>query len=31
MREGILRVEKEAYFSPYSNSPEKGTEVHSVL
>ena len=24
-------IEKEAYFSPYSDSPGKGTEVHSVL
>ena len=31
MREGILGVEKEAYFSPYSDSPGQGTEVHSVL
>ena len=31
MREGIPGVEEEAYFSPYSDSPEKGTEVHSVL
>ena len=31
MQEGIPRVEGEAYFSPYSNSPAKGTEVHGVL
>ena len=31
MREGILGIEKEAYFSSYSDSPGKGTEVHSVL
>ena len=24
-------IEKEAYFSSYSNSPGKGTKVHSVL
>ena len=31
MREGILGIEKEAYFSSYSNSPREGAEVHSVL
>ena len=31
MREGIPGVEKEAYFSSYFDSPEKGTEVHCVL
>ena len=31
MREGIPGVEEEAYFNPYFDSPEKGTEVHSVL
>ena len=31
MREGILGIKKEAYFRSYSNSPIKGTEVHSVL
>ena len=31
MREGILGIEKEAYFNSYSDSPKKGTEVHSVL
>ena len=31
MREGIPRVEKEAYFSSYSDSPGEGAEVHSVL
>ena len=24
-------IEEKAYFSSYSNSPEKGIEVHSVL
>ena len=27
----IPGIEEEAYFSSYSNSPRKGTEVHSVL
>ena len=27
----VLGIEEEAYFSSYSNSPGKGTEVHSVL
>ena len=31
MLEGIPGAEEEAYYSPYSNSPGKGTEVHSVL
>ena len=31
MREGIPGVEDETYFSPYSISPGKGIEVHSVL
>ena len=31
MREGIPGVEKEAYFSPYSDSPGKRTKVHCVL
>ena len=31
MREGILDTEDEAYFSSYSDSPGKGTEVHRVL
>ena len=31
MREGITGVEEKTYFSPYSDSPGKGTEVHSVL
>ena len=31
MQEGILGVEEEAYFSSYSDSPEKGTGVHGVL
>ena len=31
MREGILGIEKEAYYSSYFDSPGKGTEVHSVL
>ena len=31
MREGILDTEDEAYFSSYSDSPRKGTEVHRVL
>ena len=30
MREGILGIEKEAYFSSYFDSLGKGTEVHSV-
>ena len=31
MREGIPDTEEEAYFSSYSDSLGKGTEVHSVL
>ena len=31
MREGILGVEEEAYFSSYSDSPGEGAEVHNVL
>ena len=31
MREGILGIEEEAYFSSYSNSLGEGAEVHSVL
>ena len=31
MREGIPRIEKEAYYSSYSDTLIKGTEVHSVL
>ena len=31
MGEGILGIEEEAYFSFYSDSLRKGTEVHSVL
>ena len=31
MQKGIPGVEDEAYFSPYSDSPGKGTEVHNVL
>ena len=31
MLEGILGIEKETYFSSYFDTPEKGTEVHSVL
>ena len=31
MREGILGVEEETYFSLYSDSPGEGIEVHSVL
>ena len=31
MLEGILGIEKEAYFNSYSNSPEKETEVYGVL
>ena len=31
MREIILGVKEEAYLSSYSNSPERGVEVHSVL
>ena len=31
MSEGIPGIEKKAYFSSYSDSPEKGTEVHNVL
>ena len=29
--EGILGIEKKVYFDSYSDSPEKGTNVHSVL
>ena len=31
MLASVLGIEKEAYFSSYSNSPGKGIEVHSVL
>ena len=31
MREGIPDTKEEAYFSSYSDSPGKGTEVHCVL
>ena len=31
MREGILGVEEEAYFSSCLDSPGQGTGVHSVL
>ena len=31
MLEDILGIEKEAYYSSYSDSPKIGTEVHSVL
>ena len=31
MRESIIGVEKDAYFSSYSDSPREGVEVHSVL
>ena len=31
MRGGIPRVEEEAYFSSYLDSPGQGTGVHSVL
>ena len=31
MREGIPGVEEEAYFRSYSDSPEDGAKVHSVL
>ena len=31
MREDIPRIEKEAYFSSYSDSPREGVEVHSVF
>ena len=31
MWNGILGIENEAYFSSYSDSPGKGTEVHGVL
>ena len=31
MLANVPRIEEEAYFSSYSNSPEKGTEVYSVL
>ena len=31
MREGILGIEEEAYFSSYYDSPGEGTEVHNVL
>ena len=29
--EGIPRIEDEAYFSSYFDSPEKGIKVHNVL
>ena len=31
MREGILGVKEEAYFSSYFDSPRERTGVHSVL
>ena len=31
MQAGIPRIEKEAYFDSYYDSPGKGTNVHSVL
>ena len=31
MRVSIPGIEKEADFSSYSDSPRKGTDVHSVL
>ena len=31
MLKGIPGIEKEDYFSSYSDSLRKGTEVHSVL
>ena len=31
MRGGIPRVEEEAHYNSYIDSPEKGTGVHSVL
>ena len=31
MREGILGIEKEAYFNSYFDSTEEEAEVHSVL
>ena len=31
MREGILGVKEEAYFSSYSDSPRERTGVHNVL
>ena len=31
MRGDILRVEEEAYFNSYLDSPGQGTRVHSVL
>ena len=31
MREGILGVEEETYFSYYLDSPGQGTGVHNVL
>ena len=31
MRGGIQRVEEEAYFSSYLDSPGQGTGVHNVL
>ena len=31
MRAEILGIEKEAYFGSYSDSPGKGTDVHSVM
>ena len=30
-REGVSRIEEEAYFNSYSDSPGKGIEVHSLL
>ena len=31
MREGIPRIEEDAYFSSYYDSPREGAEVHGVL
>ena len=31
MLKGIPGIEKEAYFTSFSDSPGKGTEVHDVL
>ena len=31
VREGILGIEKEAYYASYSDSPKEGAEVHIVL
>ena len=31
MQTGILGIEKKAHFNSYSDSPEKGTELHSGL